>query len=63
MLIFPIQSNIFAESRHNMVQSKNYLYDYRNTFNTKMDVKNHKVIVSMFLDERGNVSVYMLIAI
>ena len=61
MLIFPIQSNIFAESRHDMVQSKNY--DYRNTFNTKMDVKNHKVIVSMFLDERGNVSVYMLIAI
>lgn len=46
-----------------MVQSKNYFYDYRNTFNTKMDVKNHKVIVSMFLDERGNVSVYMLIAI
>lgn len=45
------------------MQNKNHFNDYRNTFNTKVDVKNHNAIASIFLDERGNVSLYMLTAV
>ena len=50
----------FAESKHNIVYSENSFYDYRNSFNTKTNVKKRLL---MFLDKRTSVHAYMLKAV
>ena len=48
-----LSSQIYLQNQDSIVQRENYFYDYRNIFNTKMDVKITRQLLVCFDMKEG----------